>query len=107
MPIFRQKKDHTGTILSLCAGVCLAVVGFVNAFWGNDPFFGLAIVFMAGLYFWPLASNTLHRFQPDWHKLLKIVIFILIMWAALGVGELGDKVSLMRETFPLPNITGI
>ncbi len=107
MAIFRQKKDHSGLIASIVAGLVLCVIGFVNAFWGNDPFFGLAIVFAAGLYIWPSLSHALARFQPVWHSALKIILFLLVVWAALGVGELADKVELMRSSFPMPNITGI
>jgi hypothetical protein len=107
MAIFRQKKDHKAQIFSFLAGILLLVIGFVNTFWGNDPFFGLAIVFGSGLYLWPTVISSAERWHPTGVNLIKILVFLVLVWAALGVGELDDKVDMMVGSFPMPNITGI
>ena len=38
---------------------------------------------------------------------IMIVLGVLILWASLGVGELFDKIELMRQSLPFTNITGI
>lgn len=88
-------------------GLGLGYVGFVNTFWGNDPFFGLAIVMASGLYLLPLAARIYSLFETKRFVMLLLVLLVLILWAALGVGELDDKLELMQASFPMPNITGI
>lgn len=107
MAIFRQKKDHRPVLASCVAGLALLVIGFVNTFWGNDPFFGLMIVFASGLYLWPVLVAGAHHLQSKRVVIAKFILFFVLLWASLGVGELGDKVDLMQSSFPMPNITGI
>ena len=93
--------------LSLLVGFGLSLVGFVNLFWGNDPFFGFAIVVSASPFYWPVFQHIQAVIQPKYWRLGLAMLAVLIVWAALGVGELGDKIALMRAFFPMPKITGI
>lgn len=95
-----------GSLLSLLVGMVFMLIGFVNLFWGNDPFFGLGIVLFSGLYFMPVLQ-WIQSVNPQYWRIGLVVLGVLIVWAALGVGELEDKIELMQASFPMPNITGI
>lgn len=95
-----------GNGVSLLVGIAFMLIGFVNLFWGNDPFFGLAIVIFSGLYFMP-TLQIIQSAIPKYWRIGLVVFGVLIIWAALGVGELEDKIELMKASFPMPNITGI
>lgn len=96
-----------GVVLLSVLGLFLSWVGFVNLFWGNDPFFGLAIFSASTLYYLPAVLAIRSWIGLEYWRWLLGVLAVLIVWAALGVGELGEKAALMRESFPMPNITGI
>lgn len=88
-------------------GLLVSYVGFVNTFWGNDPFYGLIIFSMAVFFYYPLLA-FLNRIVPaKVRTTLLVAIAIFVFFSSLGVGELGDKIELMKMTFPIPNITGI
>lgn len=94
-------------LLSLAVGIVLAALGFINLFWGNDPFFGLAIFAASGFYFFPIANEIRSLVEAKWWRWFLIILALLIVWAALGVGDLEGKLGLMQDAFPVPNITGI
>ena len=76
-------------------GILVLAIGIVNTFWGNDPFFGIFLLLLSTIYFPPvnmLLNKWLGFSVP---LLVKIVLGIFILWAALGVGELFDKIDLM------------
>lgn len=88
-------------------GLLVSYVGFVNTFWGNDPFYGLIIFSMAVFFYYPLLV-FLNRIVPARVRTILLVIAALfIFFSSLGVGELEDKIEIMEMTFPMPNITGI
>lgn len=100
--------DHwVGSLLSFLVGLGLSWIGFVNLFWGNDPFFGLATFAASGLYYIPLAFEIKALLEPKRWRWVLAILALLILWAALGVGDLEDKVALMNQSFPMRNITGI
>lgn len=70
-------------------------MGVINTFWGNDPGFGIFLVLLSSAYFPPITRMIQERlgFRIPW--IAKILLGIFIIWAALGVGELFDKVDLM------------
>ena len=94
-------------LLSFVVGIVLAALGFINLFWGNDPFFGLGIFAASGLYFFPIASKIRSLVEPKWWRWALVILALLIVWAALGVGDLEGKLELMQDAFPMPNITDI
>ncbi len=69
---------------SLIFGITFSFIGFVNIFWGNDPYYGLIILILSLMYYLPI-----------------------IDWSSSGVGELFDKIDSMLRNFPYTNITGI
>ncbi|MFZ8952149.1 MAG: hypothetical protein ACO2ZB_00270 [Gammaproteobacteria bacterium] len=82
-------------------------IGFVNTFWGNDPYFGLIIFALSFIYYLPLIKMIERNLNFVLMRRIMIVLGVLILWASLGVGELFDKIELMRQSLPFTNITGI
>src|SRR5687768_2268919 len=77
-------------------GVVVFAIGIINTFWGNDPGFGVFIIVLSFVYF-PPASNLFKKITGFAIPLIvKIILGVFILWAALGVGELFDKIELMK-----------
>ena len=96
-------------LLQLAAGAVLLFVGFVQSFWGNDPYLGWAISLVASAYL-TLAGHDLLTdlaISDRAQRVVGVAVFLLIMWIALGVGELPEKTAMMLEAFPYTKITGI
>lgn len=88
--------------------VPLLYAGFVQSFWGNDPYLGWAITVIASVIIAnPLSSDAQQsRLSTRRYDAVTIFVFVLIMWISLGVGELPDKTEMMLDRFPEPRITG-
>lgn len=70
-------------------------IGLINTFWGNDPLFGLFLLVTSFIYlpfFNRWFTKTFGFSIPKW---LKIALGIFMLWAALGVAELFDKIVMM------------
>ena len=94
-------------IISVSFGVLFSFIGFANAYWGNDPYFGLAIICISVFYYLPLIDFSRTLFSPKFFFILKIILGFFILWSSAGVGELEDKLEIMFESFPYPSITGV
>lgn len=98
-----QKNDGLVPLnaISWIFGCLFFAIGIVNTFWGNDPGFGIFILLLSLVYF--LSVNDILMkvtgFKIPKIKLVKILLGIFIIWAALGVGELFDKIELMTNDF--------
>jgi hypothetical protein len=88
-------------IVSYAFGLMVTAMGLVNTFWGNDPGFGIFLLLLPGVYFLPVNLILQKRFGFTIPKLgvIKFFLALFIIWAALGVGELFDKIDLMRLYF--------
>ena len=91
-----NNRSNIGVIMSWMIGVTVFAIGIVNTFWGNDPGFGIFLLLLSFVYFPPV--NTLLK---EWtgfsiHWIVKALLGIFILWASLGVGELFDKIELMK-----------
>ena len=88
--------------------VPLLYAGFVQSFWGNDPYLGWAITVIASVIIAnPLSSDAQQsRLSKRRYDAVTIFVFVLIMWISLGVGELPEKTEMMLDRFPEPRITG-
>jgi len=93
--------------LGVMAGLAFSAIGFINIFWGNDPFFGVLIFAASLIYYLPLINAVQKALGAKVTVTAKYILGFFILWASLGVGELFDKVELMLSNFPYPNITGI
>lgn len=86
-------------IISWIFGTVAFAIGFVNTFWGNDPFFGIFLILLSLVYFLPV-NDILKKvvgFSIPSLRIVKILLGIFIIWAALGEGELFDKIELMMN----------
>ena len=88
-------------ILSCIFGTAVLGIGIINMFWGNDSLFGVFLALLSFVYFLPV--NTILKkitgFTIPKMGIVKIVLGLLIIWAALGVGELFNKIELMKAGF--------
>lgn len=84
-------------IIGWAFGLVALAIGIVNLFWGNDPFFGAFIILMSFVFFPPVNSviRRMVGFSVPWF--VKLLLGLFIIWAALGVGELFDKIDLMMN----------
>lgn len=92
-------KAILSSLINWICGILFSAIGIINVFWGNDPQFGIFIIFLSLVFFPPINHFLIKRtkfYIPIW---LKIIIGIFILWASLGVGELADKVDMMRASF--------
>lgn len=80
-------------------GIIVIAIGIINTFWGNDPGYGVFIILLSFVYF-PPANTFLKKISGKSIPLIvKIILGIFIIWSALGVGELFDKIKLMMKDF--------
>lgn len=78
-------------------GLLVFAIGVINTFWGNDASFGIFLVLLSFVYF-PPASALFRRLTGFTIPMaVKIILGVFIIWAALGVGELFDKIGLMMR----------
>jgi hypothetical protein len=92
-----ENKSLILNITGWLFGIVFLAIGVINMFWGNDPFFGVFIFLLAFVYFPPV--NVLVKKMTGFsiHLVIKILLGVFIFWAALGVGELFDKIELMMK----------
>jgi hypothetical protein len=95
-----------GKIFSWLFGTAVFAAGLINTFWGNDPFFGIFLIFVAVFYFLPLEiliklTKKITRISigPGMTVLVKVLVGIFIFIAVLGVGELFAKIDMMMADF--------
>ena len=72
-----------------------SLIGLINSFWGNDPFYGVFVILLS-LPFYPVFSERFIRQIRTWHL---IILGGFILWTALGVAELFNKIALMIQSF--------
>lgn len=87
-------------IISWIFGLLVFAIGVVNLFWGNDPGFGVFILLLSLVYLLPANAilKGMTGFSMPRMGIAKILLGIFILWATLGVGELFDKIELMRTS---------
>ena len=87
-----------GKIISWLFGIAVLAAGIINTFWGNDPGFGIFLILLSFVYFLPVKAifKRLTGFSIPGMRILRILLGIFIIWAVLGVGELFDKIELMK-----------
>ena len=92
-----NNESNALKIISWIFGVVVFAIGVVNSFWGNDPGFGVFMLLLSFVYFLPVNAilKKMTGFSIPRMGIAKILLGIFILWAALGVGELFDKINLM------------
>lgn len=102
-----MKKSTIRIIINLLFGLLFFYIGFVNTFWGNDPFYGLFIILLSILFFLPIIHLIVEKIPQKTLLIIKIILGLFIIWSSLGVGELFDKIELMKMSFPLPTYEAV
>lgn len=92
-----DNKSLVLSIISSLFGIVFFAIGVINIFWGNDPFFGVFIMLLSFVYFPPASALFKKITGFSIHPIVKILLGVFIFWAALGVGELFDKIDLMMD----------
>jgi cobalamin biosynthesis protein CobD/CbiB len=95
--IFKNPLTFIGKLITWLSGAFFIIIGFINTFWGNDPGYGLFVVALAFLFFPPVTDliRNITGFSIPWY--LKVLLALFILWSALGVAELPDKIDLMMQ----------
>jgi len=93
-----NNTSNVGNIISWIFGIAFFAIGVINTFWGNDPGFGVFILLLLFVYFLPVNAilRKMTGFSIPKMGIVKIVLGVFILWAASGVGELFDKIELMK-----------
>lgn len=97
-----MKKSAIINSVNALIGLLFFYIGFVNTFWGNDPFYGLFIILVSLIFFLPIINAIIEKIPQKTILILKIVLAFFIIWSSLGVGELFDKIEIMKNSFPIP-----
>ncbi|HEX2533436.1 MAG TPA: hypothetical protein VHK69_06855 [Chitinophagaceae bacterium] len=90
-----QQKPLFGDLIGWLFGSTVLAIGVVNTFWGNDPGFGLFLVLLSFVYYPPAHARLRQWTGFSIPVVIKFLLAVFIIWAALGVGELFAKVDLM------------
>ena len=93
-------------LIVVAFGALFSAIGVVNTFWGNDPYYGLAVLTASFLFYLPLIDVVRARVSAQQGTALLVLMGAFIFWSSIGVGELLDKTAMMVEAFPHPQITG-
>lgn len=90
-----DNKSNVWNIISWGFGIVVLVIGIINTFWGNDLGFGVFLIVLSIVYFPP--TNVIFKKITGFSipLVIKILLGLFIIWAALGVGELFNKIELM------------
>lgn len=90
-------KDLVFSTANWLFGVIVLAIGVINMGWGNDPEYGVFIFLLGFVFFPPVGALFKAKSGYRIHPVLKVLLALFILWTALGVGELFDKIDLMRK----------
>lgn len=82
-------------LVSAAFGVLFTLIGLINLFWGNDPFFGLFLIVLSLIYYPPIQRQIEQKTGFAVPGMAKIAIGVFVVWASLGVGELSHKIEMI------------
>jgi hypothetical protein len=88
-------KSTMGNLAGWLFGGLVLTIGVINTFWGNDTLFGIFLALLSFVYYPPVNRLVKKVVGFSIPLVVKIVLGIFIIWAALGVGELFNKIQLM------------
>jgi hypothetical protein len=92
-----NNRSLLGNIFSWFFGIVFLAIGLINTFWGNDPGYGIFISLLSFVYFPPITTLFKNISGLSVPLLVKIILGVFILWSALGVAELFDKIDLMMK----------
>lgn len=80
-------------------GLLFTLIGLVNVFWGNDPVFGVFLIVLSAVFYPHVLDAVRQRLNMEVPVWLRLLLALTILWMALGVGELPEKLGMMTRTF--------
>lgn len=86
-------------VFSWFFGIVFLAVGLINTFWGNDTGYGIFIILLSFVFFPPVTAFFKKISGIPIHLVVKVILALFIIWSALGVAELPDKIDLMLKDF--------
>ena len=94
-----HNQSVLAAIISWMFGILFLAIGLLNIFWGNDPGYGIAVSLLSLIYFPPVIHFLKNVVGLSIPFMVHVILGVLIMWTALGVAELFDKINLMLKDF--------
>ncbi|EJF08223.1 MULTISPECIES: hypothetical protein [Pontibacter] len=94
-----EKTFQIGSVVSWLFGFLFLAIGFINTFWENDAGYGLFIIILSLVYFPPMTAILQETTGFSVPLAAKIILGLFILWSALGVAELPEKIDLMLKDF--------
>jgi hypothetical protein len=91
-----SNKSLVHDIIGWLFGTLVFAIGIVNVFWGNDAVFGVFVVLVSFVFFPSVTTLVKQKTGISIPRIAKIGLGVLIIWAAVGVGELFDKIDMMK-----------
>jgi hypothetical protein len=88
-------KQAVTTFLNWFFAVLFSAIGLINCFVGNDPGFGIFILFLSVLFYPPFQQLFQKKTRWTIPSFALILLGVFIVWASLGVGELIDKINMI------------
>jgi hypothetical protein len=82
-------------VISWFFGIVFLTIGLINTFWGNDAGYGIFIALLSFAFIPPATALFKKVSGRPIPSILKILLGTFIIWSALGVGELFDKIDLV------------
>lgn len=94
-----NSRSIIGDICSWFFGILFLAIGLINTFWGNNPGYGIFVALLAFLFSPPVHLVLKRTTGFALPLMAKILLGVFILWSALGVAELFDKINLMLQDF--------
>lgn len=86
-------------VVSWLFGLTFFAAGVINAFWGNDNYFGVFVILLSFAFFPPITNFLKALFGISIPISGKILLAMFIIWMTMGVGELPAKIEIMMKSF--------
>ena len=72
-------------LIVVAFGFLFSAIGFVNTFWGNDPYYGLAVLTVSFLFYVPLIDFIRARVSAQQGTALLVLLGAFILWSSVGM----------------------
>jgi hypothetical protein len=86
-------------VFGWCWSIPFFAIGVINTFWGGDAGYGIFIILLSLVFIPPVNTLIKHLTGLTIHPVLKVLVGLFIIWSAVGVGELFDKIEIMINDF--------
>lgn len=88
-----NNKSTITDILSWLFGILFLIIGILNLILVH-PVPGIIYIFISFLFYPPINSMLKKKFGFSISFTVKLILFLLIMWPTLGVGDLAEILGL-------------